>query len=505
MAVFKSKKTYIKRYASKNFDKKITFSDNVKATFASSQKLTIPISLSLFKKTNEKKVVYKPVKKKKENLVSDIGKNETMPSPKEVALEKEKVLAFVGSVAREELSKELSSLPETELTEVVSEPESAAESEAEAMSEVAPRSYEISEHKPETDVQSEEKTESEKEEKPKKAKKEKKIKEKKTKEKKVKEKKVKEKKEKKEKEKKEKKPRKKISKKLLGKIIFLVLILIACGYLGYEFMETKIEEYKALQQELSVSYAPEDYIYPEASAQILDKNKAARDEAYRIAMQNAYVPASGEVKGLYTYDYVKTCYLTFDDGPSGPVTEQILDTLKEYDVPATFFVVGKNVLQFPDQIKRMVSEGHSIGNHSFSHDYGYMYEGDPQFDSEMHGCKNAIDSVLGEEYKNLLYRFPGGSFEIYKSFYIYNIQSEGYQYVDWNALTGDAEQQSPDKEYIMKSLKESTLDGTKEDIVVLLHDASAKGITADTLPDVIEYLKSKNYVFKAIKNSNYNS
>ena len=77
--------------------------------------------------------------------------------------------------------------------------------------------------------------------------------------------------------------------------------------------------------------------------------------------------------------------------------------------------------------------------------------------------------------------------------------------VDWNALTGDAEQQSPDREYIMKALKESTNNGTKEDIVVLLHDASAKGITADTLPEVIEYLKSKNYVFKAIKNSNYNS
>ena len=55
----------------------------------------------------------------------------------------------------------------------------------------------------------------------------------------------------------------------------------------------------------------------------------------------------------------------------------------------------------------------------------------------------------------------------------------------------------------MNSLKQSTNDGTKEDIVVLMHDAGAKQITADTLPDVIEYLKSKNYVFKPIYNSNY--
>ena len=206
---------------------------------------------------------------------------------------------------------------------------------------------------------------------------------------------------------------------------------------------------------------------------------------------------------LYKYDYVKSCYLTFDDGPSGPVTEQVLNTLKEHNVPATFFVVGKNAAEYPEQIKRMVAEGHSIGNHSYSHDYEYMYSGDPQFDEEMNRCKNTIDSILGGEYKNLLYRFPGGSFEVYKGFYIYNIMYEGYQYVDWNSLTGDAEKENPDKDYIMNALKESTANGTKEDIVVLLHDAGAKQITADTLSDVIKYLKSKNYVFKAITNSNY--
>ncbi len=287
------------------------------------------------------------------------------------------------------------------------------------------------------------------------------------------------------------------------KIALLVAIIGGCGFYGYRFYTEQIAQKQALDKALAINYAPEDYILPETPQTVADANAQARDAAYKEAMRHAYVPGRGEVPNLFKYDYVKTCYLTFDDGPSGTVTESILDTLKKYDVKATFFLVGKNAQNYPDLVKRMYNEGHSLGNHSYSHDYSYMYSGDPEFDEEMNRCKNAIDNIIGTKYNNLLFRFPGGSFEVYKSFYIYNIQAEGYQYVDWTALTGDAETQNPDKDYIMNSLKQSTNDGTKEDIVVLMHDAGAKQITADTLPDVIEYLKSKNYVFKPIYNSNY--
>ena len=256
-------------------------------------------------------------------------------------------------------------------------------------------------------------------------------------------------------------------------------------------------------EELSIQYKAEDYVFPETPEDVATKVAQKKQEAYNKAMANAYIPERAEVPNLFKYDYVKKCYLTFDDGPSGPVTESILDTLKKYNVPATFFVVGKNVDSYPQLVKRMEAEGHSIGNHSYSHNYEYMYSGDPEFDEELIRGKSAINNALGKEYKNLLYRFPGGSFEVYKKFYIWNIESEGYQFVDWNSLTGDSEKQDPDEEYIMNTLKESTNNGTKEDIVVLLHDAGAKQITADTLSKVIEYLKSKNYVFEAVKNSNF--
>lgn len=277
----------------------------------------------------------------------------------------------------------------------------------------------------------------------------------------------------------------------------------AGGYYGYNYIKEKVEFSNLLNSELAVVYGPGDYIFPEVPQDIAANVAASREAAYNQAMANAYVPKRAEVPNLYKYDYVKTCYLTFDDGPNPDVTTSILDTLKEYNVPATFFVVGKNAVAYPDLIRRMDAEGHSIGNHSYSHDYDYMYNGDTEFDREMNRCRTAINDILGKTYPNMLYRFPGGSFEVYKQYYIWNIEAEGYQYVDWNALTGDSEVQEPDADYIMNALKESTNNGTKEDIVVLMHDAGAKKITAETLPQVIEYLKAKNYVFKAVTNSNF--
>lgn len=290
---------------------------------------------------------------------------------------------------------------------------------------------------------------------------------------------------------------------VVASIIVVIGLLGAGGYYGFRYLAKQIELTNLLNSELAVVYAPEDYMYPEVPQDIAAKVKADRDAAYNRAVANAYVPKRAEVPNLFKYDYVKTCYLTFDDGPNPDVTASILDTLKQYGVPATFFVVGKNAVAYPDLIKRMDAEGHAIGNHSYSHDYDYMYSGDIEFDNEMNKCKSAINNILGKSYPNLLYRFPGGSFEVYKQYYIWNIEAEGYQYVDWTALTGDSEIQDPDADYIMNTLKESTNNGTKEDIVVLMHDAGAKKITADTLPQVIEYLKSKNYVFKAVTNSNY--
>ena len=65
-------------------------------------------------------------------------------------------------------------------------------------------------------------------------------------------------------------------------------------------------------------------------------------------------------------------YLTFDDGPTPGITEWILATLKRYDAKATFFVLGKNVERYPDLYAKILADGHRVGNHSYSHQKGYL-------------------------------------------------------------------------------------------------------------------------------------
>ena len=65
-------------------------------------------------------------------------------------------------------------------------------------------------------------------------------------------------------------------------------------------------------------------------------------------------------------------YLTFDDGPTPGVTEWILDTLRRHNAKATFFVLGKNVEKYPDLYAKIVAEGHAVGNHTYSHQKGYL-------------------------------------------------------------------------------------------------------------------------------------
>ena len=83
----------------------------------------------------------------------------------------------------------------------------------------------------------------------------------------------------------------------------------------------------------------------------------------------------------------KTVYLTFDDGPGGKVTQEVLDTLQKENVPATFFIIGNQVCGQENIILRMKNEGHSLGLHSFSHDRNILYRSNGDFINEMKNVK----------------------------------------------------------------------------------------------------------------------
>ena len=192
----------------------------------------------------------------------------------------------------------------------------------------------------------------------------------------------------------------------------------------------------------------------------------------------------------------KIAYLTFDDGPTHN-TEKILDALKAYDAKATFFVLGETAERNPDILLRIWSEGHTIGNHSYNHDYDEVYGTREQFINELVKWEEAIGNIIGHENIIKLLRFPGGSKDEWK--YIYrNIAAEmGYKYVDWTALNGDADSKPFSKERCMEEIKKYCTG--RGDVVILMHDSAKKTITAEMMPEILEYLKNQGYTFKRIE------
>lgn len=203
-----------------------------------------------------------------------------------------------------------------------------------------------------------------------------------------------------------------------------------------------------------------------------------------------------KINNIYNKE-TKIAYLTFDDGPSQAVTPLILDVLKEENIKATFFVLGTSVKQNPEILKREYQEGHYIANHGYTHNYSKIYKNADTVLEEYNKTEKAIREALGnEEYSSNLFRFPGGytggKYEAIKRKAGKLLKENNIAYIDWNVLTKDAEGANT-KEKILSNLKKYSKD--KGSIVVLMHDASSKILTYETLKDVINYLKEQGYTF----------
>lgn len=103
----------------------------------------------------------------------------------------------------------------------------------------------------------------------------------------------------------------------------------------------------------------------------------------------------------------KKAYLTFDDGPTTKATGKILDILKEEQVKATFFVVGKHVKEHPELVKREYDEGHYIANHGYSHNNKLLYKNMESFKNEILSTDLEISNAIGvSNYCSQIFRFP---------------------------------------------------------------------------------------------------
>ncbi len=181
----------------------------------------------------------------------------------------------------------------------------------------------------------------------------------------------------------------------------------------------------------------------------------------------------------------KVAYLTFDDGPTTKITPQILDILDNYDIKATFFVIGSLAEVNQDVLKDVDMRGHIIGNHTYSHDYKLIYSSVDALMKDIDKADEVLESIL-PNYKRGLFRFPMGSFK------------KWYKHYDWNALNGDAEALNVPANKLISNVKKTVCGKNK--VIILMHDAQTKQTTVDSLSRVIDYLLEEGYSFETLNN-----
>lgn len=192
--------------------------------------------------------------------------------------------------------------------------------------------------------------------------------------------------------------------------------------------------------------------------------------------------------------------LTFDDGPDRRATPLVLDALREHDLHATFFVVGSQAAENPDLLRRIVEEGHTIGNHTYDH--ADMSDLSPErMRGELRSTQEAVDDALGYHYPMMLMRPPYGNpyFEGSDALPAFRrvVRGQGMFPVTWTAdprdyLLGGR------PESVVRAVARADEAGRKgeRDEVLLLHDNHMQ--TAQALPGIIDYYEGTGRGFAGV-------
>lgn len=282
-----------------------------------------------------------------------------------------------------------------------------------------------------------------------------------------------------------------VTKQKNNKKKLLIILTTICLFLGVFFIiginKLNIANNKDIQVAKITEIDINDVIIKQKNIEMRSRNKLALTQEQIDKINN-----------IYSTSEEKRVFLTFDDGPSKTVTPQILDILKQENVPATFFVLGYRVELSPELVKREFDEGHYIANHGYSHKYASIYETPESTWNEYVQCEQSIKNALqNQDYNSYLFRFPGGSsggkYENVKKSARDIFEQNKIAYTNWNALTGDAAG-AVTKEAQLQSMFES-IEGD-DSIILLMHDAGDKQVTVETLPEIIKYFRNQGYVFK---------
>lgn len=284
----------------------------------------------------------------------------------------------------------------------------------------------------------------------------------------------------------------KINKKKIFFIIIIMLIVIALSI----YSAIKLAQYQK-QKKIDIEQAK---IEEEIRKEEERLQEELEKEAKRLKNANPFTEEQMQaIENIYTSEE-KRVFLTFDDGPTQSVTPYILDLLKQENIKATFFVLGNRAKANPELIKREFDEGHYIANHGYTHKYSQIYQNEQTVLDEYNYTEQCIQEALNNpDYHSKVFRFPGGSLGGYyktikkqaKQF----LRQNGIVSLDWNSLSKDAEGVNT-KEELLQNVIDTI--GNKQSVVILMHDASDKILTYETLPSIIQYLRDNEYEFKTL-------
>lgn len=281
--------------------------------------------------------------------------------------------------------------------------------------------------------------------------------------------------------------RKKRVKRLKRLILMIIACLIfipaaLCVYLGIRVhsLQSEVASLTSELKTMEISAQNQESAEAEQHKEVTEVDSIRKwEQAQKEQETKEQQPVSG----------IRKVCLTFDDGPS-IYTDQILDILKEYNVKATFFVVGKGKEPYEDEYRRILMEGHTLGMHSYSHVYQDIYSSKEAFIGDINKLQEYLHEVTGVYPQ--IYRFPGGSGNHAGTVDMQELTDYlaeiDVTYYDWNVSSGDATGKKISSDQIIANCTDN-LENYRT-AVILLHDAADKKSTVEALPGLIEKILS---------------
>ncbi|WP_068677346.1 polysaccharide deacetylase family protein [Oceanobacillus sp. Castelsardo] len=275
--------------------------------------------------------------------------------------------------------------------------------------------------------------------------------------------------------------------KIAISILLTIMILLLTGLVSNDKMKAAKENDSNIENSLEMlSFSAEPVLAfsdSTLSQSIIDRENEKREVARKkeVAKQNEIDQQENAI------------YLTFDDGPSS-VSDQLLDVLGDFQMKATFFMVGPRIREYPKIVKRMQKQGFGLGLHSITHDVGKIYSSQSSPSEEMIENRKILENITGV--RSDVIRLPYGSIPYLTEAMRYLLDQNGFNVWDWNVDSLDWD--FKDARYVQHTIQEiERMKQAGETPVVLLHD---KHETIKHLPKLLSYIKKQGYQTKILTN-----